>query len=342
MRSRALILLGAALLACCAAAGDPPTGSASLRRDVVFTEYSPLSRSTELLRRLFSPLNALRVLEESASSGKPLREQPVDLANETFTLYVPPHAPPHGYALLVFVPPWETATVPKPWMAALARHDMIFVSAAKSGNGADAVNRRAPLALLAAENIMRSYPVDPERVYIGGFSGGSRMALRIALGYPDVFHGALLNASSDPIGNAQIPLPPQELWRQFQESTRVVYVTGAHDNFNLAADVVSRQSLQQWCVFDLVTEEVPWAAHEVLHFAAFSRSLDALAKPASPDPRRIAACRARIDQTLAAEFKQVQDLLLRGEPEGARRQLRTIDAHYGGLAAPRSTELAVK
>jgi hypothetical protein len=61
------------------------------------------------------------------------------------------------------------------------------------------------------------------------------MALRSARGYPDVFHGALLNAGSDPIGNAQSPLPPQELLRQFQESTRVVYVTGAHDNFNLAA-----------------------------------------------------------------------------------------------------------
>src|SRR5450759_2210725 len=107
---RALILLGAALLACCAAAGDPPKGIAGLQRNVVFTEYSPLSRSTELLRRLFSPLNALRVVEESTSSGNPLREQRVDLANETFTVYVPPHAPPHGYALLVFVPPWETAT----------------------------------------------------------------------------------------------------------------------------------------------------------------------------------------------------------------------------------------
>jgi poly(3-hydroxybutyrate) depolymerase len=117
---------------------------------------------------------------------------------------------------------------------------MILVSAANSGNGAGVLNRREPLALLAAENIMRSYPLDPERVYIGGFSGGSRMALRIARGYPDVFHGALLNAGSDPIGNAQIPLPPQELLRQFQESTRVVYVTGAHDNFNLAA--VRRES----------------------------------------------------------------------------------------------------
>ena len=240
MISRAVILLGAALLACRATAGDPPTGSAGLQRNVVFTEYSPLSRSTELLRRWFSPLNALRVLEDSTSSGKPLRAQRVDLANETFTVYVPPHAPPHGYALLVFVPPWETATVPKLWRAALDRPHMILVSAANSGNGADVLNRREPLALLAAENIMRSYPLDPERVYIGGFSGGSRMALRIARGYPDVFHGALLNAGSDPIGNAQIPLPPQELLRQFQESTRVVYVTGAHDNFNLAA--VRRES----------------------------------------------------------------------------------------------------
>src|SRR5450631_3526206 len=80
---RALILLGAALLACCAAAGDPPKGIAGLQRNVEFTEYSPLSRSTELLRRLFSPLNALRIVEESTSSGKPLREQRVDLANET-------------------------------------------------------------------------------------------------------------------------------------------------------------------------------------------------------------------------------------------------------------------
>src|ERR1700719_615498 len=141
---------------------------------------------------------------------------------------------------------------------------MIFVTAAKSGNAADVLNRREPLALLAAQNIMRRYPVDPQQVYVGGFSGGSRVALRIALAYADVFHRALLNASSDPLGNAEIPLPPPELLREFQESTRVVYVTGAHDGFNIAADVLSRKSLQEWCVFDLVSEAVPWAAHEVL------------------------------------------------------------------------------
>jgi poly(3-hydroxybutyrate) depolymerase len=52
------------------------------------------------------------------------------------------------------------------------------------------------LALIAAQNAMAQYSVDPQQVYIGGFSGGSRVALRLALGYPDVFHGALLNAGS--------------------------------------------------------------------------------------------------------------------------------------------------
>ena len=61
-----------------------------------------------------------------------------------------------------------------------------------------------PLALLAYENIRRSHTLDANRVYVGGMSGGSRVALRVALAYPDVFRGALLNAGSDPIGDGAV------------------------------------------------------------------------------------------------------------------------------------------
>ena len=44
------------------------------------------------------------------------------------------------------------------------------------------MGRREPLALLAALNILADYPIDPEQVYIGGFSGGSRIARRLASG----------------------------------------------------------------------------------------------------------------------------------------------------------------
>jgi pimeloyl-ACP methyl ester carboxylesterase len=316
------------------------TVTVGLRNDVVFTEYSPLSTSAELVRRVFSPLTALRINQEAARAGKTLRGQAINLANERFSIYVPAHPPPQGYSLLVFVPPWPRAEVPSQWIPPLDRHDMILVTPANSGNDASSVDRREPLALLAAQNVMAQYPVDPQHVYIGGFSGGSRVALRLALGYPDVFRGALLNAGSDPIGSADVSLPPAELFRQFQESAQLVYVTGERDDAHLIDDIHSRQSLEKWCVFDVATESEPRKEHELADVSAFSRSLDALFKGRQARQNKLLDCRARIDAELGAQLKQVEDAFARGETSAAKRLLDKIDSRYGGLAAPRSVELA--
>lgn len=335
-------MLGALLMPLFAVAGDVPVATVGLQRDVVFSDYSPLSRSTELVRRLMSPLNAMRVRRELPHAGAALREQSIHLTHERFATYVPAHVPPNGYALLVFVPPWQEAMVPSHWIATLERHGMIYVSAANSGNTADVLDRREPLALLAAQNIMRRYPIDPARVYIGGFSGGSRVALRIALGYPDLFRGALLDAGSDPIGNAQIPLPPAELFRQFQESTRLVYATGQHDDAGLDEDLRSQQSMQSWCVFHLDTVAMPWAAHELADPVSVNRALDALGNTTTPGMDKLAKCRAQIDRMLTAQLQQVEGLLAGDRRDDARALLDRVDARYGGLAAPRSIELAGK
>ncbi len=342
MLMRAAVLVSTGLTAMLTPPANTQTVTAGLKNGVLFTEYSALSTRTELVRRLFSPLSALRVNQEVARAGTTLRGQPIDLASERFSIYVPahPHPPPHGYSLLVFVPPWSRAEVPSQWIPALDRHDMILVTPANSGNDANTVDRREPLALLAAQNAMAQYPVDPQQVYIGGLSGGSRVALRLALGYPDVFHGALLNAGSDPIGNADLPLPPAELLRRFQDSMRLVYVTGERDDAHLIDDMHSRQSLEKWCVFDVVTETEPRKGHELADASAFSRSLDALLKRAEAHANRLVDCRARIDEELTTQLKQVEDSFARGEPSTARRLLGKIDARYGGLGAPRSVELA--
>jgi dienelactone hydrolase len=342
MTVRCLVMLGALLMPLPAAAADNMPSITGLQRNVVFINYSPLSRSTVLLQRLFSPLAAMRLQAALTNSGQSAREQSIDLAQEKFAVYVPTQAPQQGYALLVFVPPWEEATVPQRWMSALDRHGMIFVSAAKSGNDASVLDRREPLALLAAYNIMQRYPIDAARVYIGGFSGGSRVALRIALGYPDKFHGALLDAGSDPIGDAQIPLPPAALFHQFQESTRLVYLTGKDDAFHLDQDMHSRQSLQEWCVFDVRTETMPWTGHEPANPAAVDHALDALIDHAKYDADKLNTCRARIEEELATQLQQVEELSAHGKTDDARKLLDGIDAHFGGLAAPRSTELAQK
>jgi dienelactone hydrolase len=314
-----------------------PTG---LQPDVAFSEYSPLSSNAELVRRLLSPLAAAEVGATLARSTQRLIEQSIDLAAERFLLYVPARAPPHGYGVLVFVPPWQEARLPPGWAAVLDRFGMIFVSAARSGNDANVLGRREPLALLAAVNVMRRYAVDAGHVYVGGFSGGARIALRLALGYPDVFRGALLNAGSDPLGEpGGGALPPRELLQQFQESTRVVFVTGERDIDNLAMDVRSLQSLRRWCVLNLDSETIPRAAHEVATPAALSAALHALLAPADTHPSKLAACRSDIERDLDSQLQKVESLTAGGRRAAAQKLLTEIDVRFGGLAAPRSVVL---
>lgn len=262
----------------------------------MFTEYTPLSSLAELVRRLYSAPDALRLNEEAERAGRTLRGQPLDLAKERYSLYVPEHprSPSGTYSLLVFVPPYPRAEVPRQWIPVLDRYDTILVTAASSGNEAPTVSRREPLALLAAFNVMKQYNVDPQQVYIGGFSGGARIALRLALGYPDLFHGALLNAGSDPIGTADVPLPPDDLFKRFQESTRIVYLTGERDEENIVGDMNSRRSLEKWCVLDVVTQTEPRTGHQLADGFSLGRSLDALLGPRQAPLDKLDACRNRL------------------------------------------------
>jgi hypothetical protein len=49
------------------------------------------------------------------------------------------------------------------WAEILERRGVIFVSAENSGNEANVLDRREPLALLAAPNTMQRYRVDPQQ-----------------------------------------------------------------------------------------------------------------------------------------------------------------------------------
>ncbi|HEV2676924.1 MAG TPA: hypothetical protein VGV37_20520 [Aliidongia sp.] len=328
--ARSLLLL--VLLSIGLRAGASETG---LQSAVVFTDDFPLASRAELVRRTLSPLNAVRA-QQQAPAG-----QAIDLAHEKFTLYVPADAPPHGYALMVYVSPWPGSAVPDRWAPVLDQHGMIFVSAANAGNDANVLDRRAPLALLAAHNVMARYPVDPQQVFVGGFSGGSRVALRLALAYPDLFQGALLDAGSDPIGEA-LPPPPIDLFRRFQERARLVYLTGERDDFHIAEDRRSRTSMQDWCIFAIDAVTMPWTAHDQADPASLNGALDVLVQPARLDAQRLADCRAHLDAELAARFQQVENLMASHKADEAWPLLSRLDAQYGGLAAMRTIELVRK
>jgi predicted esterase len=316
--------------------GAPPAG---LRENVVFGDYPPLAKNSEILRRVFTPLTMTKIRRELAHAGKSLNETSFDLAAEKFLVYVPAEKPPRGYGLMVFVPPWQKAQLPNGWGPVLDRFGMIFVTAARSGNDEDVVSRREPLAVIAAMNVMTQYDIDPARVFVGGMSGGSRMALRLALAYPDLFGGALLNSGSDVIGTIVEPLPPAALFRQFQTATRLLYVTGDEDAANIETETRSKRSMQDWCVSDVSSMRMSFTGHEVAPAAVLARALQSLLEPQRPDPERLAACRAGIEADVAAGLGHIDALIAGGKRSEAAGLLKEIDAKFGGLAAPHSLEL---
>ena len=314
--------------------------AAGLQPDVVFDLPAPLARNGELLRRLVSPLQARAMQRAMAGNPNALEASPLAPAQQHFALYVPhAPAPASGYALLVFVPPWKDARVPAEWIPVLDRNRIVFVTASESGNDANVLDRRDPLALLAAYNAMQRYRVDPSRVYVGGFSGGSRVALRLALAYPDLFHGALLDAGSDPIGTTQVPLPPADLLHRFQQASHLVFLTGSDDLIRQAQLARTVESLRQWCVFDTSSITLLHTGHALADASAFAQGLAALAKPRAPDAAKIDACRARNAAALESELGKAEALAHDGRAGQAMQALTAIDAHYGGIAAPRSIRL---
>lgn len=336
--SSLLIALGG-----CAQQRTAPVTPATLLENVVFTAYSQLSRTEEIARRALPPLTFHRGERAFAARGKRFPEQSIDLAKERFTLYVPAGAPPKdGYGVLVFVGPWTEATRPRSWQPPLNRHGLIFVSAANSGNDVPVLDRRLPLALLGYENVRLRYPVDARRVYIGGLSGGSRVAEITALAYPDVFRGALLNAGSDPIGGERgIYLPPADLFRKFQE-TRIVFATGENDEFNQRDDQLARASMKEWCVFNVEVKTARGLGHEPLDPPSLERALSALDEASAPDAGELARCNSRIQHGLAATLDEAAAAIARGDREHARSLLSAISGRYGGLAAPALLELDAK
>jgi pimeloyl-ACP methyl ester carboxylesterase len=320
-----LLLSAAAALAPASRTAPLPPG---LHIGITFQEASPLASTVEILRRTFTPLKAAHIEATKSTAG-----QPIDIAQEKFLVYVPPHRPPQGYALLVFVPPVDINQLPPGWTSVLDEKGIIFARAEHSGNDATVQGRRMPLAVTAAERLKQQYGIDPSRVLVAGFSGGSRVALWLALAWPDVFRGALLNSGSDPIGTAAVPLPPADLLHRFQENSRLYFITGILDPVARSMQGGSETSLQSWCVFDIHAAVMPHAGHTAADEQTLSRALDTLLDPAPTSHEDLAACRARLQGELAAQVQRIEALIAGGDKAAAREALNDLDSKFGGLAA---------
>ncbi len=167
----------------------------------VFYERSLLSSPAAIARRMGE-----RVNEQAA-------EKDYEIANEAFDVYVPADCNSQmPYGLMVWISPNDKGTILKGWQPLMDKYRLIWVGANNSGNKQNTRARRIPLALDAAHNIKKLYVIDPNRIYLGGLSGGGRTASMMAFHYSDVFDGAIFIIGANYWRRTKIPSREGYVW----------------------------------------------------------------------------------------------------------------------------------
>jgi hypothetical protein len=167
------------------------------------------------------------VLELLGEEGAlPFREKiPVDRPI-TWEVYVPGNYDPGRPAgVLVFINSRNSGKIEAEWKAVMDSANLIYIGANQAGNDID-IPIRVAYALVAPRVIYNSYTIDPERIYVSGFSGGSRVASMVATEYNGLFKGAIYNSGANFWGEPALP--------RYREMAGLhyVFITGTED-FNL-------------------------------------------------------------------------------------------------------------
>ncbi len=114
-----------------------------------------------------------------------------DLATRTYVVRLPSgydaNNPAKKYGLVTYINAGP-AVFPTSYAAALDAHDVIWISGDGIDNNA-ATNLRRGVAIMGAFRMAELCPIDPNRIYASGLSGGSRTASDMAYLRSDYFHG---------------------------------------------------------------------------------------------------------------------------------------------------------
>jgi dienelactone hydrolase len=286
---------------------DPPQDELQLHRASASSQPPQLATphrvgtfSTRFSER--SPLGAMRIYRERFQRKRAAivqtdpAEGNYDLANESFEVFVPDsYNPDEPAALLVWISPANSGKLRRADnKQVLADANTIWVGANNSGN-----DRwhwyRTNLALDAAFNMQRLYNIDPDRVYIAGYSGGGRVASSLALLYPEVFRGGAFFFGSNYFRKVEVPGQPGAFWRagfpapakgsmaKLRKEHHFVLIAGEHD-FNREETEAYSTEYRRDRFKNVTYLEIPGADHDYgVHGEWLKRVLEALDLPSRAD-----------------------------------------------------------
>ncbi len=114
-----------------------------------------------------------------------------DSTKQSYELFVPErYSPDKSWPVVLFVSPGNRGTGFQQWQQVCRREQIIFASPHAAGNNTP-MPRRIRIVMDVLDDLRRRYNVDPDRTYVGGFSGGGRVACSIAFALPEYFGGVL-------------------------------------------------------------------------------------------------------------------------------------------------------
>lgn len=139
--------------------------------------------------------------------------------------------------LFVWIPAGDSPKVPDAWDKIFAKHRLVFVGANRSGNPRNLFDRLR-LAIDANHNVRQQLPIDGRRVYVSGFSGGSRVASMLGVAWGEMFSGTICCMGVNFYTDVAAPdgkvyglsyLPDEELLPLVKRHCRFALVTGEKD-----------------------------------------------------------------------------------------------------------------
>jgi predicted esterase len=239
------------------------------RQFTTFTNSAPYASTAELTRHF----------------GYKVGFPDYDVKVEKFRLVVPRDYSTNGtWGLLVWISPENEADVPASLFAELAEHRLLLVSAYRSGNDRHPLDRFR-LALDATCNICRAYQIDRRRIFVGGFSGGGRIASMLGVAYGDLFTGTLSicganfyrtvrGADGEEYPPTYTPDPPA--WQRANQIGRFVLVTGETDPNRRSVKAVADKGFTRDAFRRVLYLEVPGMGHTVPDATVLRKALDYL------------------------------------------------------------------
>ncbi len=147
-----------------------------------------------------------------------------DSRKQKYQLFVPANYKPNkAWPLIAFISPGNEPTGFNAFKKVCEKHGVFFCSPYAAGNPVPA-GQRTRIILDMLDDVRRQYVIDPDQTYVGGFSGGGRMACSIALSLPEYFAGILPVCGTNPFS------PPDYLRHRTEDRLSVAFLTGETDS----------------------------------------------------------------------------------------------------------------